>query len=1855
MVYPPRPSNISIPAVVAGNVLQNDDTSISVIDSGFDGTVVVRTQNDIAMIINKDQKVSINTDSTESMLTINNNDATTSTFRMSYSDSFYFDGRVTANGDVLFIPSCDNQVLDPKLSTAFKKNFNIADHDGGSMGLSLGGTLVKASASELNYVDVPAGVARPIKALVLNQDSTVTGINHLGSTTLAGTLTTGAQPNITSLRSVNITDALYIRGSLFDLSPATLNYIKLTQEGTAFASKAVVLDQNKNFTGINNLTASNITGTLSVGPQPNITSLSALMSLTNNGPTNLNSLTTIKYGAGDQLVLKYSDTVFSSIGTNATSDMVLRSNSKRITTANLHNFQIVGHDGATTGLMLGSSLVTATATELNYTKVTPGTAAPSGAVVLNAAKSVLGINELGANVLIGTLTTAAQPNITSVSTLNITGHNGSTSGLSLNGTLVTSSATQLNYLTVSPGSGQSSRALVLDSNKNISGINSLSASSLSGVVTTAVQPNINQVNTLTILNHNGTAGLVLGSTLVTATGSQLNRLNVADGTAVAGKALVVDGARNIVSINNLSANQLTGTLQTALQPNISQVNVLNISNHDGTNNGLSLGGVLVTSTATQLNALNVTPGSAMRNKALVLDSSLSISNINILNANSLGGTLTSVNQPNIRNLNSINVVDHNGDTSGLSLGGILVTSTANQINYVNVQQGNASASKALVLDSSSSITNINTLTATTLNGTIGTASQPFITRVSTLNIMNHDGATAGLSLNGTLIECTAAQINALDVNPGLASNHKALVVDGSKNIQGINQLLTNTIGGILITGTQPNLNAVNVLNVINHNGTTGLSLSGTLVTASAQALNRIDTPIGVAAAGKALIADTQLNISNINTLTASNLNGTLLTPFQPNIRTVGTLNVGEHDGGSKGLALNGTLVVASANQLNYNEVDAGLAIPNRSLVTDAFNSITGINSLRATKITAEQLSLTGVISNFNTGGVVIKSFSFTDLGGRMIDIQLLNTFAFNQFAPAGLESGYSCEIIGYINPEYSETYTFYVTCNDRVRLWVNRQLVLHSWAKSNTARTSSTVFLNANQWTPIYIQYQVDSGSTPVFLMEWESPSTTRGRVATARMAWDSNPPSVENNIFSQNNLTIYNTVTPGAATARLSVDSSGDLIIDASGNDIALGAADNLNIPSHDGATKGLYLGGILVKPTAFELNYLKVSPGVVSPSQAIVVDASKSITGFNSVSASSITCSNLSTGAFTISDLSLNGPLNNYNSGALLIRQFTGPDVSGRIVDVNTITDINLNNYDPKGLNTYYSLDIAGFILPTYSEPYRFHVVADDRVRVWVNNTLLINVWDVSTGMEYASSPIFLTAGQWTRIYIQYQNITGSGSLQLKWSSTSTVKSFINSAFMAWDNSFPRPVRSLSTADQLTIFSSSAGLTSVQTGSISVDGFGNLSMASTSGTVSVAANNNFNIASHNGSNRGLSLGGSIVRATAAELNSLAGATPGQVQASKVVILDSTTSLAGLTNISALNFIGTIQTPAQPNITSFGTLSSTLNTTSDILINSSNLLRLSSDANACYIQAGSSTVSNSASDLFIGNYGSTISTSSRKLMIKSNGFVGIQTSVPTRTFSINGAGATYCMRLINNSADGTETGFCDIGVDPTSNLLINSNMTIGSSGTASITVTSGIMKISPSGGCLQIGNTSNTTLPLEIGSVPFTLSTTSGYLNSSGSVGAMVPTATTYSMRTAASIIVNGTVYVTSDRRLKEQILDLDAAECKDFILNSKPVKFNYKTDPTKKVHCGLIAQDVIKGSFGNIVNAAPEKDLQSDVDSDGFVSPSGAALNVAYEEIIPVLMTTMKSTIQENEALKEKVDRLEALVQTLLEKFGK
>lgn len=166
-------------------------------------------------------------------------------------------------------------------------------------------------------------------------------------------------------------------------------------------------------------------------------------------------------------------------------------------------------NGTTVGLVLGSTLVTSSGTELNYVSgVTPGTALASHALVIDASKNLTGLNDLTANQvnatvgnittlnatdIYGTIGTAAQPNITSVGTLTNLAVSGT---FTINGTPLSVNSTELNYLQgVTPGTAIASKALVTDSNNNLVGLNGLASSTL--VASTSITtPSLNVTNLL---------------------------------------------------------------------------------------------------------------------------------------------------------------------------------------------------------------------------------------------------------------------------------------------------------------------------------------------------------------------------------------------------------------------------------------------------------------------------------------------------------------------------------------------------------------------------------------------------------------------------------------------------------------------------------------------------------------------------------------------------------------------------------------------------------------------------------------------------------------------------------------------------------------------------------------------------------------------------------------------------------------------------------------------------------------------------------------------------------------------------------------------------------------------------------------------------------------------------------------------------------------------------------------------------------------------------------------------------------------------------------------------------------------
>ena len=418
----------------------------------------------------------------------------------------------------------------------------------------------------------------------------ITGGNLVSANYITGTLTTAAQPNITSVGSLT---SLTVTGNITSGNAnlgnaATANYFIGNFYGTANSATTA--------------------GTVTTNAQPNITSIGSLTGLTvsnASGVVNFTTTANVTLGSvanlhiaggsnGQYLQTDGSGTLtWSTVVSGSTSNISNGNSNVSIPVANGNiNFSAVGN----------ANVVVITGTGANIS----GTANVTGNLVAGnitagagTGGSITGGNLVSANYFTGTLTTAAQPNITSVGTLtsltatgNITGGNLVTSGtLSVTGDATLGNAATANFFI---GSGNNL--------SNISGANvtgQVGNALIAGTVYTNAQPNITSIGSLTGLTVSNATGVVNFTTTANVTLGAVANLHIAGGTNA--YVLSTDGTGNLSWVAQSSGGS----------SNISNGNSnVNIPTSNGNINFSAVGNanvVVVTGTGANINGtLNVT-------------------------------------------------------------------------------------------------------------------------------------------------------------------------------------------------------------------------------------------------------------------------------------------------------------------------------------------------------------------------------------------------------------------------------------------------------------------------------------------------------------------------------------------------------------------------------------------------------------------------------------------------------------------------------------------------------------------------------------------------------------------------------------------------------------------------------------------------------------------------------------------------------------------------------------------------------------------------------------------------------------------------------------------------------------------------------------------------------------------------------------------------------------------------------------------------------------------------------------------------------------------------------------------------
>jgi hypothetical protein len=704
---------------------------------------------------------------------------------------------------------------------------------------------------------------------------TIAGANLVSANYFTGTLTTAAQPNVTSLGTLstlnvtgNVTANYYIGNG------SALTGISSSQISGAYSNTNVaaylptytgnLLSGNAN---LGNLAQANfIQGTLTTGAQPNITSVGSLSGLTVTGLITATG-TGIKLSniqdSGGTVALSVSS------GNLTVHNNIIAGNSGA---GNVTASYFIGNGSQLTGISAGGASISNGTSNVNIPasggNVTVGIGGTANVVVISTSGITLaandnvtmsgtlsqltGANLLSATYLTGTLTTGAQPNITSVGTM---------------------------------------QSVTMAAGTSISGGNLLSANFVTGTLTTLAQPNITSVGTLASLNVTGnvssaanvTAQFFIGNgsqlTGISAGGASISNgtsnvnipssggnvtvsvggtANVAvfstDAITLAANAdITMSGAGSqLTGANLVSATNLTGTLTTAAQTNITSVGTLTALTVTGntTSGNYHTAGSITASTLIS----NVATGTA----PLTVTSTTRVNNLNV----------------NYANVSDFNVVT--AQTTGTFYPAFINGSTTG--NYALGANGSLSFAAAT-----------GTLTSTLFTGTLTTGAQPNITSLGTLTTLTASGnistaanVTANYFIgNGsqlTGISVTSAQISNGTSNVSIpASGGNVLIsVGGTANI------VTVSTAGITLAANDNVSLSGSLSQVSGANLVSATYLTGTLTTGAQPNITSVGTMQSITMAAAT-------SISGGNLLSANFVTGTLTTAAQPNITSVGTL------------------------------------------------------------------------------------------------------------------------------------------------------------------------------------------------------------------------------------------------------------------------------------------------------------------------------------------------------------------------------------------------------------------------------------------------------------------------------------------------------------------------------------------------------------------------------------------------------------------------------------------------------------------------------------------------------------------------------------------------------------------------------------------------------------------------------------------------------------------------------------------------------------------------------------------------------------------------------------------------------
>lgn len=231
------------------------------------------------------------------------------------------------------------------------------------------------------------------------------------------------------------------------------------------------------------------------------------------------------------------------------------------------------------------------------------------------------------------------------------------------------------------GINNSAPTQALDVVGSIVATGSITGNTIAGTISTAVQPNITQVGSLSTL-------VVVGETNIDSNtlrvSSALNRVGIVNPTPT--EALDVNG--NILASGSITGATIAGTISTASQPNITSTGTLTSLTVTG-NTNIDSNTLKVDSTTNRVGVVNSTPTEA-------LDVTGNIKASGSITGATLAGTISTAAQPNITSTGTLTSLTVSGNTT--LTGDLSVDTTTIKVDSSNNMVGINTATPASELD-----------------------------------------------------------------------------------------------------------------------------------------------------------------------------------------------------------------------------------------------------------------------------------------------------------------------------------------------------------------------------------------------------------------------------------------------------------------------------------------------------------------------------------------------------------------------------------------------------------------------------------------------------------------------------------------------------------------------------------------------------------------------------------------------------------------------------------------------------------------------------------------------------------------------------------------------------------------------------------------------------------------------------------------------------------------------------------------------------------------------------------------------------------------------------------------------------